>query len=399
MRTVTRLSPLLLSLLVLALPVRALAGQVVHMESGASTISLPSDPTVIERDERRADGGDVAGAISDLQLYTAAHPDQRGPIVLLGDLYYRSRNLAQAEHAYRDALALGDLREIHNKLGGVYALQKRYDEAIREFRASLPLPSGFIHLIALHRVHGDMAAFLAQTQTDADRHPSNADYALDLALVYDALGHNDEALTAYHHVLDLQPNSAAAYNGIGSVLISEQRYSEALLSLRQALSFDGRFVAALNNIGDAYLGLKDTASARKYLERALAVDPESASVLVNLGVLADIVGNRAAALANYRRAIASDPFQVEAYYNMAADYDADGQHELAEAVTLKGLAIDASDGILHFNLAVIDDEMGRHQEALKEYHTAARLSNPQAAHLAKLALSVYEKQAAPTIVR
>jgi len=389
MGMIARFSLLLLFFALIGSPMQARAN-VVKMETGESS-DLPSDATIVQREERRADGGDLAGATADLALYVAGHPRERGPMVLLGDFYYRARDLTKAEQAYRNALALGDSREVHNRLGGVYALQERYDDAIREFRASLPLSSGFVHLIALHRMRGDLDAFAEQTKSDADRHPTDADYALDLALVYDVEGRTDDAMAAYHHVVDLDPNNPAGYDGIGSVLISEDRYADAIPPLKRALSLAPKFVAALSNLGDAYLGLKDMKSAHRYLEQALALEPANASVLINLGVLQDIAGDRNGALGYYRRAVASDPFQLEAYYDMAADYDAQGQHELAEAVTLKGLAIDAYDGILHFNLAVIEDELGRHQEALKEYHTAARLRNPEAARLAKLALSQMEK--------
>ncbi|TAM85697.1 tetratricopeptide repeat protein [bacterium] len=375
----------------------AQAGMVVQVPSGETIYGFPSDPTIIAREERRADSGDLAGATADLALYVAAHPAERGPMVLLGDFYYRARALKQAEQTYRAALELGSAREIHNRLGGVLALEQRYDDAIAEFRASLPLPEGFVHLIALHRMLGDLDVFVAQTASVANRHPSDANYAVDLGLVYDAAGRAEDALAAYRRAVDLDPNDPVGYDGIGSVLISQEHYAEALHPLQQALSLQPAFVAALNNLGDAYLGLKDMRSARRYLELAAAIDPRDASVLVNLGVLEDLGGNRAVALDHYRRAIAVDPFQLEAYYDTAADYDAQGQHELAEAVTLKGLAIDARDGILHFNLAVIEDELGRHQNALKEYRLAAALGNPQAARLAKLALSQLERT--PTSVR
>ncbi|TAM61055.1 tetratricopeptide repeat protein [bacterium] len=376
---------------------RASAGTVVKMPSGETIYGMPSDPSIIAREEQRADSGDLAGAISELSIYVAAHPAERGPMVLLGDFYYRARDLRRAEQLYRDALARGDAHEIHNRLGGVYALEQRYGDAIREFRASLPLPEGFAHLVAMHRMHGDLDAFVARARQDAEDHPRDAGYAVDLGVACDAAGLTDEALTAYHHAVDLAPNDAAGYNGIGSALISKERYSEALQPLREALSLQPALIAALNNLGDAYLGLKDTRSARPFLERAEALDPRDASVLVNLGVLADLTNDRAAALQFYHRAIADDPFQLEAYYDTAADYDAQGQHELAEAVTLKGLAIDEGDGILHFNLAVIEDELGRHEAALKEYRTAASLHNVQAARLAKLALS--RQEAAPRSVR
>ena len=397
MRTIAALAIFAVALTFAAATTAARAGTVVQMPSGETIYGLPSDPTIIAREEHRADTGDLAGATADLAVYVAAHPAERGPMVLLGDFYYRARDLKHAEETYRNALALGDAREIHNRLGGVLALERRYDDAIREFRASLPLPGGFVHLIALHRMLGDLDAFVAQTVSEAARHPSDADYAVDLGLVYDAAGRADEALAAYRHAVDLDPNDPVGYDGIGSVLISQERYADAVQPLQQALTLQPTFVAALNNLGDAYLGLKDTRLARRYLEQAVGIDPRDASVLVNLGVLADLNGQRAAALEFYRRAIADDPFQLEAYYDSAADYDAQGEHELAEAVTLKGLAIDARDGILHFNLAVIEDELGHHQDALKEYRLAATLRNPQAARLAKLALSQLEK--APTSVR
>ncbi|TAM78384.1 tetratricopeptide repeat protein [bacterium] len=376
---------------------RGQAAPVVQMPNGVTIYDLPNDRTIIAREERRADAGDLSGATADLALYVAAHPAERGPMVLLGDFYYRARDLKQAEQTYRNALELGNAHEIHNRLGGVFALEQRYDDAIREFRASLPLPGGFVHLVALHRMFGDLDAFVAQTVREAGRHPNDANYAADLGLVYDAAGRANEALAAYQRAVDLDPNDPVGYDGIGSVLISQERYSEAIHPLQQALSLQPAFVAALNNLGDAYLGLKDTRSARRYLDQAAAIDPRDASVLVNLGVLEDLDGHRAAALDDYRRAIADDPFQLEAYYDTAADYDDQGQHELAEAVTLKGLAVDAHDGILHFNLAVIEDELGRHQDALKEYRLAATLRNPLAARLAKLALSRLETT--PTSVR
>lgn len=102
-------------------------------------------------------------------------------------------------------------------------------------------------LLADAEQHADAAAAF----TEAVRHdPTNAVYAANLGNSRRAMGDLAAAATAYRRALEHSPALADAANGLGVILVQQQKPAEAVLLLEQAAQ-DPAFVEAQLNLGIA----------------------------------------------------------------------------------------------------------------------------------------------------
>jgi tetratricopeptide (TPR) repeat protein len=82
----------------------------------------------------------------------------------------------------------------------------------------------------------------------------------------------------------LDPSSAAAYNNLGALALSQGRLEEAIALLNQALAIDPGDATALNGIGFAHARRGEMPKAVDYWRRAIESDPEQFDALFNLAM-------------------------------------------------------------------------------------------------------------------
>ena len=373
-----------------AVLVAALVGQA---RASETTIRLgpPTgpDPVVVDTARARVAAGDTAGAINGLAPYVADHPDDVAAGRLLGDLYFRVPDYKKAETVWTALVRLHpDDRETHNRLGALYAVQDRVDDAISEFQKSLPSRAGVNGLVAAHKKQGDLTRFVAEVQSDADAHPLQGRSWTMLGLVDRALRRFDEARIAFEHVVGLQPRSCDARIDLANVQVDQGRIDPAMGNLNACLAIDANYYPAVVNLGEAYLEKHDPKTARPYFDRALQLRPEGSEALVDIGYIADEHGDWKSAVGYYTRAMIADPLRPEAYIDIGYDYNEHRLFPLAEAAYLKGLSVSADDGRLHYMLAVTYNLQGKIALARQQYERAAQADEPLIVNAAKAELAL-----------
>src|SRR5258708_3358506 len=85
-----------------------------------------------------------------------------------------------------------------------------------------------------------------------------------------------EALEAFECALEIDPNSASAYNFRGLVLEEMAQFHEALLSYEAAIAHDPNFPDAWRNRGEVLYGLKRYEESLVVYERLLRLEPNNA---------------------------------------------------------------------------------------------------------------------------
>jgi tetratricopeptide (TPR) repeat protein len=360
---------------------------VIHMDNGTLIVpgQFASDPQGAIRFAReRIAAGDLDGAIKQLATYVAAHPNEIAPKRFLGDLYFRARRLGQAELTYLEILRMvpGD-KETHNRLGTVYAVENRVDDAIAQFNAALPGTDSVADLVDVHRRKGDLDKYERDMQRLAQQYPSEADIQAELGQVYAAIHQPYQASTYFERALDDDPHSLTALNGLGLAYLSMRNYSDAEREFRACLSQDQTAYQCENNLGAAQLEAGQYDVAKETLDRAFRLGPEHAETLINYGYLDDSRGDWNQAVAEYAKAIALDPYLPESYVDLALDYESRNMNSLAQAVLLKGLASNSTDGRLHYLLGRAYEAQGEMKLAVAAYKAAAASSDPDVARIAQ----------------
>jgi choline-sulfatase len=156
------------------------------------------------------------------------------------------------------------------------------DEAMRAERAAIAiepkLPSAHngIGLLLTQAGRHDSAIVAFERAVQAD--PTNAEYWVNLGNARRAAGEMNRAADAYRTASALEPRSADAANGLGVLLVQQQRPAEAIPLFERALQASPDFVEARLNLGIAYQesGQHDRArdAYRDVLARASRDAPE-----------------------------------------------------------------------------------------------------------------------------
>ncbi|HEX3550891.1 MAG TPA: tetratricopeptide repeat protein [Candidatus Elarobacter sp.] len=350
---------------------------------------LPNDPAVLDEARAKVAAGDTRGAIAGLAPYVDRHPGDVAAGRLLGDLYFRVPDYAKAERTWKALLLIdaGD-KETHSRLGALYAAEDRIDEAIEQFKASLPSRQASAGLVMLHKRTGDLAEYMNQLQYDAEARPLDAALWEQLGQARQALHRYAAALDAFNHLVAIRPASCGARVDVANALVDLDNIDAATDHLRTCLAKEPNYYPAVVNLGEAYVRKHDYATARTYLDRALTLRAEGVEALVDIGYIYERQGDWKTAVSYYNRAIRSDPLRPEAYIDLGVNYTERRYFPLAEAAYIKGLSVAQDDGRLHYLLAVAYNEQGKIALARDQYRFAIASDEPVVARAAEHELAL-----------
>jgi len=377
---------------ILAIVVALVGGQAGLARASQTTFvpsALLNDPGVIDAARAKVAAGDTRGAIAELAPYVEKHPTDVAAGRLLGDLYFRVPDYAKAEVAWKAVLvASPDDRETHSRLGSLYAAMDRVDEAIAQFKQSLPNKKAATGLVMLLKRTGALDAYMAGLENYADHHPLDAVGWTKLGDARESLRMYAQALDAYTHVVRMRPTGCEARVDAANALVDLDRIDEAIDNLRTCLANDHYFYPAVVNLGEAYIHKRDFATARTFLDHALTLRHEGFEALVDIGYIYEHQGDWKTAVSFYNRAIQSDPMRPEAYIDLGVNYTEQRYFPLAEAAYIKGITVAQDDGRLHYLLALAYNEQGKIALARDQYRIAIASDEPAVVRAAQLDLSL-----------
>ena len=99
--------------------------------------------------------------------------------------------------------------------------------------------------------------------------------------------------------------------------LSSPRFVDALAYYEQAVDLDPNFAAAWTNLGSLLAFTTDLDRARDCFDQALRSDPEQPEAQCNLAELALRSGELELAISGFRQVLRNDPDQLEAHYGLA----------------------------------------------------------------------------------
>ncbi len=289
----------------------------------------------------------------------------------MGDLYFRHGDLQQAQASYQRILQYAPNDKVtHSRLGSVYATENKIDLAIQEFNRSLPGTDSVPNLVELHLRKGDFPEYKRERQQMVRDYPGDDEAILELAQLYESINQPDLAMQYFQRVLDYEPRSLFALNGLGMSLEDKHADDEAITEFKLCVLYDSYNYDCWTNMGATYLDMHQDVDAAKALSVARNLEPERAEALVNMGNVIDDGGDWKKAIAYYVQAMTVDPYQPEAYIDLGTTYDDHGLYQLAQAALVKGLAVAPQDGRLHFVLGETYRRLGQNAQAQDQYRQA-----------------------------
>jgi tetratricopeptide (TPR) repeat protein len=229
--------------------------------------------------------GDAAGAIAIMQRAIAAGssaPENTAwCLVDLGNLYFKTGRLAEAEEFYRSALrTFHGYYPAYAGLGRVQSAQGKYGEAMTSFKraqSAVPMPEYAAALADLYTRTGKNAEAERQLQLidviDKMARANNEKTNRNLALVFaDQRRNLPRALELAQAELAVR-GDVYTYDALAWALYQNGKLAEAAEASRKALQFGTSEPAFYYHAGMIASALGNKPEAAQHLERALALNP------------------------------------------------------------------------------------------------------------------------------
>ena len=172
---------------------------------------------------------------------------------------------------------------------------------------------------------------------------------------------NSQARQMFEKALELDPQYAGAYAGLGLTYFMEwfsqwnaapQNLALAEEMFQQAIVLDESLARAHAGLGFLKIFHKQYTQATAEIERALALDPNSTAGYANLAWLLMSVGRPEEAIEAAKKAVRLDPRQVQSLNTLGQAYVTAGQYEEAIPVLKQVLAYNPNNYVAHWGLAV-----------------------------------------------
>ena len=330
-------------------------------------------------------------AREELRRAAALEPTNIAVQKLLGDVEYRLQNYPAAEAAYRIVLAKEpNNKEVHNRLGGVYAAEDRLEDAASEFRKTLPSSEGFANLVQAYADEGRLGELEQENLYETEREPFEPHVRYNLAYVYWYEKKYTQAVQTLREALVRAPRYVDARNLLGNVYGDLGKFGEAIDQYKIAIGDDPKYYYAWMNWGVELIRIGDYRGGIEKIERAINLAPQFSLAYENLGVAYDFLGDFTKAVELYNKAITIDPRERTAYLNLGAIYRSHNLMNLAEAAYIKGLTVAPRFADLHYDLGEVYERQHKYQLALQQYQLALAAAPDH--QLAKAGIAEVEKR-------
>jgi tetratricopeptide (TPR) repeat protein len=246
----------------------------------------------------------------------------------------------------------GTTAEEHIARGDAFAKQRKYAEAVVEYRRALQENAG------LGTAHFKLGQSYEQLQ---------------------AYGH---AAQAYMEAADLLPSSLDVQLTGASMFLLNRRFEEARLSAERALQIDDRNIRAHILHAHALGGLKRTGQALAAIQKAIGLDPTRGDTYSEFGMFQLSTGSFEQAEMNLKKAADAHPPSSHAQLTLASVYWAQGRLADAETYLTRAAAIDPADARVSRALATFYLGTERTDEAEQHLTRVAEQTRTISASLA-----------------
>jgi superkiller protein 3 len=278
-----------------------------------------------------------------------------------------------------------DYAQAHNNLGIVYTQQKRFTEAVKEFKTALQLdPTD--DAVQLSCVKA-MAALLQYDQAQPlideylRKHPHDFEALYFSGVVKRGMGNYADAEKDFSAAAALNPTSAEAHYNLGFVLARLGRPAEARPELEKALQLNPDSSEARFQLASVLRALGQQGQAHEELnvlqqKKAASVKQDVASVSASQANQDLQSGDPQKAVALYRASLANDPNNARTYYDLALALDRLSDYSAERDALNKAEQLDSKLAPVHNQIGFLDLQAGHTQEAETQFNAAISL-DPQ----------------------
>ena len=185
----------------------------------------------LEAAENHKEQGELESAISCYQKALEINSNSASTYYNYADILLQLENWAEATELYQKSLELNpNFDWCHYNFGEALVNLERWEEAIIAYQKALDLNSN------LPQIHKKLADSFYQ-RASLDRESLLADYQHKIA-------EDPYKISLYHQAIEIQPQNADLYLGLGNALVFHNKLDEAIVAYQMALQIKPNFKAA-----------------------------------------------------------------------------------------------------------------------------------------------------------
>jgi tetratricopeptide (TPR) repeat protein len=277
--------------------------------------------------------GEFAQAEAAYRRALAIDPHCLPAEINLGLAYFKSADYGQAIPPLQQAASQGvDTDQVHTLLAMSFYALHQYPAASRQYEALFLRQPGNIMLQyflaeSYMRSHqtGQMAALLERMQAAT---PDSPVIYMLAGEQYDRLDQTEKAIAEFLKAEAAAPDIPMVHFALGYLYWERHLNDKAQAEFQaETLIKGGETSQAKGFLGDIALYAGDDATAERLLRESMDEDPQVRIAQFDLGVLRAKRHDYDAAVRYFRAAIALDPQQPDAYYRLALIYREQGRPE------------------------------------------------------------------------
>ena len=264
-------------------------------------------------------------AVAAYRQAAGLQPKDQEPHLSAGLLLEKHGKFADAEHEYKQALALGPSSDAMTGLANIYMRGHRLPEAEAELRkliAAKPDEGGaYIQLGRVLAAEGKNDDAIAELQAGAKLAPADVSLQRDLADLYMTAKKYDQAEASYRALLAGSPSDAALHQSLGKALLEQKKFAEAQKELLEAVKLKP-------DLGDAYGDLAFAASENKDYPLTIKALDARAKFLPEEAITYFVRASAYDHLKDYKRAAANFHLFLNLAHGKYPDQEWQAKHRL-----------------------------------------------------------------------
>jgi len=234
--------------------------------------------------------------------------------------YHKNGQLPEAEIIYRQIIEEeSDNYNVLNLFGILLFQHKRYEEAITYIEKAVeikPTAYFYINLGNIHSAKGDMDKAINYYNEALELNPDEAEPWFGLGVCYKNKNEYDKAIECYEKAISIRPSFYSAHINIGNIYKLKNELDKAVEFYKKALLFNQNDSDAYNSLGLLYFDRYEIEEAIYCFKKAIQIKPNFEKPYINLGNVYKTRGEISQALHYLNLAVEIDPDNYEAYISL-----------------------------------------------------------------------------------
>jgi LmbE family N-acetylglucosaminyl deacetylase/cytochrome c-type biogenesis protein CcmH/NrfG len=261
--------------------------------------------------------GNVTKAETLLIESASLNPEHIPTLKALGEVYTMEKRFPEAIEQYRKVVAINEKDiEAWGHLAEIYSWVGEHDKSIVTYRDALKLAPEHLGLMTgLARVlrwshRYDEAEKLYKETLATD--PTSHEALKGLAKTYSLMGNLTDAILNLEQGIALYPDDAELHKELGTVLAWEKEFQKAITALQMAVDLSPRYVEAYRTMGDVYTWMKSHKEAAGAYKSAADLEPDNIENYLQLAQAYRTMGQNRMAEESLKSALRIDPENTRA---------------------------------------------------------------------------------------